>query len=84
MRRRASTPAALTRGARQVIRGWDAGVKGMRVGGSRTLRVPAKLGYVVVRNTRVHFLYGAPLAFAHPVTRQGVCIRVCISCMGRR
>ncbi len=32
-------------GAGQVIRGWDEGVKGMKVGGTRVLTIPPDMGY---------------------------------------
>ena len=32
-------------GAGMVIKGWDEGVQGMKIGGQRTLLIPANLGY---------------------------------------
>jgi len=38
-------PFAFKLGAGQVIRGWDQGVAGMKIGGTRTLIIPSELGY---------------------------------------
>jgi FKBP-type peptidyl-prolyl cis-trans isomerase FkpA len=39
------SPFSFQLGAGQVIKGWDDGVQGMKVGGKRTLIVPAAMGY---------------------------------------
>ncbi len=55
-------PFSFTLGAGSVIKGWDLGVLGMRVGGTRELTIPADLGYgaggfppVIPPNATLHF-----------------------------
>ena len=38
-------PFEFTLGVGQVIKGWDQGFSGMKVGGKRTIYIPASLGY---------------------------------------
>ncbi len=44
-----STPFTFVLGTASVIAGWDAGLVGMKVGGTRRLIVPPSMGYLDVR-----------------------------------
>lgn len=55
-------PFEFTLGEGRVIRGWEEGVKGMKVGGRRHLVIPPELGYgpravggVIPANATLHF-----------------------------
>ena len=55
-------PFEFALGAGMVIKGWDEGVQGMKIGGQRTLIIPAALGYgargavgVIPPNAELHF-----------------------------
>jgi len=60
-RQHGTEPFAFTIGAGQVIKGWDEGVAGMKVGGTRELIIPPSIGYgdqdmgKIPPNSTLHF-----------------------------
>ena len=69
-------PFSFTLGVGQVIKGWDLGVLGMRVGGTRELTIPPALGYgaqgaggVIPPNATLHFTV-ALLSVGNPAAGQ--------------
>jgi FKBP-type peptidyl-prolyl cis-trans isomerase FkpA len=55
------TPFSFVIGANQVIQGWDQGLLGMQVGGTRTLIIPSSMGYGATGNGSIPG--GAALVF---------------------
>ena len=74
-----NTPFSFTVGAGQVIKGWDLGLVGMKVGGMRELVIPSDLGYgaggagggLIPPNATLHFtIQLLSIATSTPVTPQ--------------
>lgn len=63
-------PLTFKLGARRVIRGWDQGLVGMKVGGKRTLVIPPRLGYgsraMGVIPPNAHLIFDAELLAVSP------------------
>ena len=62
-------PISFTLGEGKVIAGWDKGIKGMRVGGRRTLLIPSRLAY---RGRRVGKLVPPDAALVFDIALLGV------------